>query len=113
VDATCPGATDTESAGLTRESPESIGSFTSTNRTFARTLPLAGFRCSFGLIFNRLQFASKIRACKATVVLPEWFEVLNRDFRYQLTRIGTPGPNLHVAEEISGNRFKIGGGKPA
>jgi hypothetical protein len=25
----------------------------------------------------------------ATVTLPDWFEALNRDFRYQLTVIGT------------------------
>src|SRR6266851_4342394 len=31
-------------------------------------------------------------------------------FRYQLTPIGSPGPNLYIAEEISNNRFKIAGG---
>jgi hypothetical protein len=49
---------------------------------------------------------------EATVELPAWFEALNRDFRYQLTAIGVPGPNLYVAEEITGGRFKIAGGKP-
>jgi hypothetical protein len=49
---------------------------------------------------------------EAQVVLPSWFEALNRDFRYQLTPIGAPGPNLYVAREISGNQFKISGGKP-
>jgi hypothetical protein len=49
---------------------------------------------------------------KASVNLPEYFQALNSDFRYQLTAIGAPGPNLYVAEEISGNRFKIAGGKP-
>lgn len=49
---------------------------------------------------------------EAWVQLPEWFEALNRDFRYQLTAIGAPAPNLHIAEEISSNRFKIAGGKP-
>jgi hypothetical protein len=48
---------------------------------------------------------------EAVVDLPEWFEALNRDFRYQLTAIGRPGPDLHVADEISGNRFRIAGGK--
>lgn len=48
----------------------------------------------------------------ATVVLPDWFEALNRDFRYQLTAIGAPAPSLYVAEEISQHRFKIAGGKP-
>ena len=47
----------------------------------------------------------------ATVDLPEWFEALNGDFRYQLTAIGGAAPNLHVAEEISENRFKIAGGE--
>jgi len=44
------------------------------------------------------------------VELPEWFEALNRDFRYQLTPIGGPAPHLYIAEEMSGNRFKIAGG---
>jgi len=48
----------------------------------------------------------------ACVVLPEWFEALNRDFRYQLTALGAPGPNLYVADEITGNRFRIAGGTP-
>ena len=47
---------------------------------------------------------------EAWVDLPEWFETLNRNFRYQLTAIGTPAPDLHIAEEISYNRFKIAGG---
>ncbi|BCW94249.1 MAG: hypothetical protein KatS3mg007_2143 [Thermoanaerobaculum sp.] len=49
---------------------------------------------------------------EAWVELPEWFEALNRDFRYQLTALGGPGPNLYVAEEIAHNRFKIAGGRP-
>jgi len=36
---------------------------------------------------------------------------LNRDFRYQLTCIGGFA-RIYVAEEISNNRFKIGGGTP-
>jgi hypothetical protein len=48
----------------------------------------------------------------ATVALPDWFEALNQDFRYQLTAIGAPGPNLYIAQEITGNRFAIGGGTP-
>ncbi|MDP3964402.1 MAG: hypothetical protein Q8Q20_01925 [bacterium] len=46
----------------------------------------------------------------AWVQMPEWFEALNRDFSYQLTAIGQPAPSLYVADEISGNRFKIAGG---
>jgi len=49
---------------------------------------------------------------EAVVTLPDWFETLNRDFRYQLTAVGAPGPNLYVAEEIFGNHFKIAGGRP-
>ena len=49
---------------------------------------------------------------EAWVELPEWFETLNKDFRYQLTAIGEPGPNLYIAEKISDNQFKIAGGKP-
>lgn len=46
----------------------------------------------------------------ASVSLPEWFDALNMDFRYQLTPLGSAAPHLHVAEEVSGNSFKIGGG---
>jgi hypothetical protein len=49
---------------------------------------------------------------EAWVALPEWFEALNRDFRYQLTPLGAPGPNLYVAAKVSGNRFRIAGGVP-
>jgi hypothetical protein len=48
---------------------------------------------------------------EALVKMPDWFESLNRDFRYQLTAIGAPGPNLYVAQEIVGNQFKIAGGR--
>ena len=43
---------------------------------------------------------------EATVVLPDYFEALNRDFRYQLTVIGTFAQAI-VAEKIKGNRFTI------
>jgi hypothetical protein len=49
---------------------------------------------------------------EATIELPTWFEALNRDFRYQLTAIGEPGPNLYIAAKVNGNRFKIAGGSP-
>jgi hypothetical protein len=51
-------------------------------------------------------------AGEAWVELPEWFEVLNRDFRYQLTPLDAPAPNLYVADRISSNRFRIAGGAP-
>jgi hypothetical protein len=41
------------------------------------------------------------RKGKAEIELPDWFGALNKDFRYQLTAIGAPGPNLYTAEEIS------------
>src|SRR5919204_3777264 len=66
---------------------------------------------------------------EATIGLPDWFGALNKDFRYQVTAIGAPGPNLYISEEISGttttdytssssnnnnnnngNSFKIAGG---
>jgi|HubBroStandDraft_1064217.scaffolds.fasta_scaffold01331_2 hypothetical protein len=46
------------------------------------------------------------------ITLPDYFEALNQDFRYQLTSIGRPQPSLYVAKGISGNRFRISGGKP-
>ena len=50
---------------------------------------------------------------EAVVDLPAWFEVLNKDFRYQLTPIGASGPNLYIAAEVSNKSFKIAGGTPA
>jgi hypothetical protein len=62
---------------------------------------------------------------EADIELPDWFGALNKDFRYQLTAIGAPGPNLYISEEIPdgviigyGNtgsngcssRFKVAGG---
>lgn len=47
----------------------------------------------------------------AWVDLPEYFGVLNRDFRYQLTPFGAAAA-LYVAQEVSDNRFKISGGQP-
>jgi hypothetical protein len=38
---------------------------------------------------------------EAEIELPDWFGALNKDFRYRLTAIGAPGPNLYIAEEIS------------
>ena len=47
---------------------------------------------------------------EAVVELPDWFEALNKDFRYQLTAIGGAAPNLHIKQKVSGNRFAIAGG---
>jgi hypothetical protein len=49
---------------------------------------------------------------ETTIDLPEWFEALNEDFRYQLTAMGKPSPGLYVADEIHGNQFRIAGGAP-
>jgi hypothetical protein len=49
---------------------------------------------------------------EATVTMPDWFEVLNSDFRYQLTSIGVSMPDLYIAEKLSHCKFKIAGGKP-
>ena len=46
------------------------------------------------------------RAGVARVRLPAYFEALNRDFRYQLTVIGTFARAM-VSEEIKGNEFAI------
>jgi hypothetical protein len=52
----------------------------------------------------------------AWVELPDWFEALNggaehrSEFRYQLTAVGAPAPNLYIAQRMVGNRFQIAGG---
>ena len=47
----------------------------------------------------------------ATVVLPDYFEALNRDFRYQLTVVGQFAQAI-VAKKVAGNRFVIRTSKP-
>jgi hypothetical protein len=47
----------------------------------------------------------------AVVVLPDYFEALNRDFRYQLTPIGQFAQAI-VAKEIKGGRFTIKTSRP-
>ena len=54
------------------------------------------------------------RNCKngrATVALPDYFEALNRDFRYQLTVVGQFAQAI-VAKKVQQNRFVIGTSKP-
>jgi hypothetical protein len=48
----------------------------------------------------------------AKIVLPRWFDSLNRDFRYQLTALGTPQAGLFISKEIENNEFTIAGGVP-
>ena len=46
----------------------------------------------------------------ATVELPGYFDALNTDVRYQLTAVGAPMPQLHVAVPYAGGSFGVGGG---
>ncbi len=48
---------------------------------------------------------------RAKIELPNYFEALNRDFRYQLTCIGTFAQVI-VEREVSGNSFSIRSDKP-
>jgi hypothetical protein len=50
-------------------------------------------------------------AGSATVTLPDWFESLNSDFRYQLTVIGQFAHAI-IGSEINNNRFNIRTDKP-
>jgi hypothetical protein len=43
---------------------------------------------------------------EATVKLPDYFEALNMDYRYQLTTIGKHAP-VYIKSEIKNNEFKI------
>ena len=47
---------------------------------------------------------------EATVELPDYFEALNKDFRYLLTPIQTPAPDLYIKDFVTNNRFTIAGG---
>ncbi|MEY3984316.1 MAG: hypothetical protein RL160_1875 [Bacteroidota bacterium] len=48
----------------------------------------------------------------ATVQLPDYFESLNMEFRYQLTVVGPDFAQAIVSEKIDGNKFKIRTDKP-
>ncbi len=48
---------------------------------------------------------------EVVVELPEWFESLNRDFRYQLTTIGQPA-QAWIASKIANHAFTIKTDKP-
>jgi hypothetical protein len=50
------------------------------------------------------------RKGEAVVRVPKWFESLNRDVRYQLTAMGGPAPNLHIATPLNRGAFRIAGG---
>jgi hypothetical protein len=46
-----------------------------------------------------------------TVTMPDWFDALNSDFRYQLTTLGQPA-QVWVASEIANRAFTIKTDKP-
>lgn len=47
-----------------------------------------------------------------TIELPEYFEALNKDFRYQFFPMEQAMPNLYIKRKVKDNRFIIAGGKP-
>lgn len=49
---------------------------------------------------------------EATIMLPDYFEALNKDFRYQYTAYGQSAPRLYVKNEIENNQFTLAGGPP-
>jgi len=95
-------------------------------RTIAANYPMGDVPWAYSIVLDFLGVVvdpDQISSAKFTVQeigamlenvgveLADWFEVLNKDFRYQLTCIGGFA-TVYVAEEISGNRFKIAGGNP-
>jgi trimeric autotransporter adhesin len=48
---------------------------------------------------------------RAVVELPDWFEAMNRDFRYQLTTIGQPA-QAWISSKITNHAFTINTDKP-
>jgi hypothetical protein len=48
---------------------------------------------------------------KVTVTLPDYFEAINKDFRYQLTVMGTFAQAI-VSKEVSNNKFEIATNQP-
>ncbi|MEX0652014.1 MAG: hypothetical protein WD153_00935, partial [Candidatus Paceibacterota bacterium] len=44
---------------------------------------------------------------RVKIKLPKYLKALNTDFRYLITPIGTPSPNLHIQSEIKNNQFTI------
>lgn len=49
---------------------------------------------------------------EATVHLPDYFEALNKDFRYQYFPLEEPMPNLHLGSVFSNGEFTLAGGTP-
>lgn len=48
---------------------------------------------------------------EAWISMPNWFEALNGQFRYQLTCIGGYAP-VYISQKLQNGRFKIAGGSP-
>jgi hypothetical protein len=48
----------------------------------------------------------------AVITLPDWFDALNKDFRYQLTIVGDVFAQARVSHKISDNQFSIKTDKP-
>jgi hypothetical protein len=48
----------------------------------------------------------------AVISLPDYFDALNGEVRYQFTSLGQAMPDLHISEEEHGNQFAIAGGSP-
>ena len=49
---------------------------------------------------------------KATVSLPEYFEAINKDFRYQLTVVGGTFAQAIISKEVRNNKFEIATNQP-
>ena len=49
---------------------------------------------------------------EAVVTMPDWFETLNKDFRYQLTIMGEQFAQARISSKIKNNRFTIMTDKP-
>lgn len=49
---------------------------------------------------------------EATVVMPNWFEAMNRDFRYQLTIMSDDFAQARVSNKMKNNRFVVKTDKP-
>ena len=49
---------------------------------------------------------------KAMVSLPDYFEAINKDFRYQLTVIGGTFAQAIISKEVSNNQFEIATNQP-
>ena len=49
---------------------------------------------------------------EAAIELPDYFEALNKSFRYQFFALNEAMPDLYIKEEVRNNRFVIAGGAP-